>query len=128
MAESVDPVDRPAVGSAPPDDYALSVAALHALVAELPTHPPVTRARMFNGDGVKVREDFFAFIGRNGDLVAKLPEARVREVVGARSGNPVVMGSRTMRQWVRLPVEAGVGAWSAVLDEAYRFVLARPEP
>lgn len=113
MADPRDPDD---------DGYAASVSALHALITELPADPPVTAGRMFNGDGVRVQEKFFAFIGRNGDLVAKLPEPRVRELVARQAGAPVVMGRRTMREWARFPVEAGVGTWSEVLDEAYSFV------
>lgn len=120
--DGADPVDD----DAPLDAYAMGVAALSALVSELPAHPPVTQGRMFTGDGVKVHEKIFAFIGRNGDLVVKLPHARVRDLVASRSGDPVVMGVRTMREWVRLSAEAGVGAWSEVLDEAYRFGLTRP--
>ena len=106
------------------DGYAASVGALNALVAELPVDPPVVPGRMFNGDGVKVKGRFFAFIGRNGDLIAKIPAARVRELVAEQTGTSVVMGSRTMREWARFPVEAGVGTWSQVLEEAYQFVLA----
>ena len=105
------------------DGYAASLAALTALVTELPARPPVTTGRMFNGDGVRVRGRFFAFIGRNGDLIAKLPAPRVRELASQQIGAPVVMGTRTMREWARLPVEAGVGIWSEVLGEAYTFVL-----
>ncbi|WP_104162288.1 hypothetical protein [Cryobacterium sp. N22] len=117
MADTANPVDD----SAPQDTYGVSVGALYALVSELPVHPPVTRGKIFNGDGVKVQGKVFAFIGRNGDLVAKVPESRVRELVSQHTGRPVVMGRRTMREWVRLPAEAGVGAWSDVLDEAYHF-------
>ena len=117
---------RAAENDSAAETYAASVVALHALISELPAHPVVTRGRMFNGDGVKVHEKMFAFIGRNGDLVAKVPESRVRELVALEAGAPVVMGRRTMREWVRLPAEAGVGAWSEVLDEAYRFGLRRP--
>ncbi|MGO4784357.1 hypothetical protein [Cryobacterium sp. W22_MBD10_FK3] len=131
MADGVDPVDDP-VDDDPVDDYAIGVSALSALVAKLPAHPPVTHGRMFNGDGVKVHGKMFAFIGRNGDLVAKLPHDRVRDLVARRSGDPVVMGVRTMREWVRLSAEAeaeaeaGAGAWSEVLFEAYSFALTRP--
>lgn len=111
-------------GGSATDDYTVSVAALYDLVSELPEHPPVLRGRMFNGEGVTVNGRFFAFIGRNGDLVAKLPESRVHELVAERTGAPVVMGRRTMREWARLPAEAGVGVWSEVLDEAYAFGLA----
>jgi hypothetical protein len=110
------------------DGYAASVGALTALVSELPAHPPVTPGRMFNGDGVQVRGRFFAFIGRNGDLIAKLPAPRVLELVGQQAGAPVVMGARTMREWARFPVEAGVGIWSVVLGEAYEFVSAGAHP
>lgn len=123
----VPPGDAVGVDDAGPlDVYGVSVAALHDLVSELPVHPPVTRGRIFNGDGVKVHEKVFAFIGRNGDLIAKLPETRVLELVSQHTGAPVVMGQRTMREWARLPAEAGVGMWSEVLDEAYRFGLTRP--
>jgi hypothetical protein len=111
-------------GAGNEDGYAASVGALTALIRELPADPPVTAGRMFNGDGVQVRGRFFAFIGRNGDLIAKLPAARVRELVSQQAGTPVVMGARTMREWVRLPVEAGMGSWSVVLGEAYGFVSA----
>ena len=127
MADGVDPADDP-VDDDPVDDYAIGVSALSALVAKLPAHPPVTHGRMFNGDGVKVHGKMFAFIGRNGDLVAKLPHDRVRDLVASRSGDPVVMGVRTMREWVRLSAEAeaGAGAWSEVLVEAYSFALTSP--
>ena len=105
------------------DAYTSSVGALHALISGLPAHPPITLGRMFNGDGVKVRNTFFAFIGQNGDLVAKLPEDRVRELVTHQTGQAVRMGKRTMREWARVPAEAGVGTWSEVLGEAHRFVL-----
>lgn len=104
------------------DPYTAGVAALTALVCELPAEPPVTAGRMFNGDGVRVDGRFFAFIGRNGDLVAKLPADRVSDLVGRRTGSPVVMGKRTMREWARFPAEAGVGTWSEVLGEAHAFV------
>ena len=83
---------------------------------------------MFNGDGVKVHDTFFAFIGRNGDLVAKLPHARVLELVSRNTGAPVVMGRRTMREWVRLPPESARGTWTSVLHEAYAFGLAHRLP
>jgi hypothetical protein len=111
-------VDSPAL----PDDYAAGVAALTALVARLPPGPPVTQGRMFNGDGVRVHDTFFAFIGRNGDLVAKLPGSRVFDLVSSRAGAPVVMGKRTMRQWVRIPAAAGTDVWAGVLREAFDFV------
>ncbi|WP_297366154.1 hypothetical protein [Cryobacterium sp.] len=84
------------------DGYAASVGALNALVAELPGDPPVVPGRMFNGDGVKVKGRFFAFIGRNGDLVAKIPAARVRELVAQRTGASVVMGATRRRLRIRL--------------------------
>ena len=118
MADTANPVDD----TAPQDTYGVSVGALYALVSELPVHPPVTRGKIFNGDGVKVHGKVFAFIGRNGDLVAKLPADRVDDLVSHRTGGPVVMGKRTMREWVRFPAEAGVGTWSEVLGEAHAFV------
>jgi len=110
-------------GGVPVDAYAAGVAALYDLVSELPARPPVTQGRMFNGDGLRVRGRMFAFIGRNGDLVVKLPEPRVRQLVDQNTGAAVVMGTRTMREWVRFPAEAGVGRWSEALEEAHGFAL-----
>ena len=95
--------------------YADGVEALRTLVADL----PVTTGRMFNGEGVKVHDRFFAFVGRDGELIAKLPEARVRELVANGEGAHVTMGRRTMREWVRVPAGA---PWDAVVREAYEFV------
>jgi len=111
-------------GGVPVGAYAAGVAALYDLVSELPARPPVTQGRMFNGDGLRVRGRMFAFIGRNGDLVVKLPEPRVRHLVDQHAGRPVVMGARTMREWARFPAEAGVGRWSEMLEEAYGYALA----
>jgi len=117
MADTVEPGE---------DGYAASVGALRDLLGELPAHPPLTWGRMFNGDGVKVRGKVFAFIGRNGDLVVKLPETRVRQLVSHHTAAPVVMGRRTMREWARVPVEGGVGTWSQVLGEAHAFAISVP--
>jgi hypothetical protein len=106
------------------DDYAAGVEALNELVAALPLDPPVVPGRMFNGDGVRVRGRFFAFIGRNGDLLAKIPAARVEELVAGQTGARVVMGSRTMREWARIPATTGSETWRQVLAEAYTFVSA----
>lgn len=102
--------------------YEESLAILRTLVADFPHDRTVTVGRMFNGEGVKVGGKFFAFVGRNGDLIAKLPEAVVRELVSGQDADPLSMGTRTMREWVRIPMKADVAAWRNALEQAYSFV------
>jgi hypothetical protein len=114
-----------------PDDgaYPAGAATLRRIVDAWPEDRRVVPGRMFTGEGVKVDGRLFAFVGRAGDLMATLPEHRVRGLIGAGAGQPVVMGTRTMREWVRVARGADDGAWSGIIEEAYAFVEgAAPRP
>lgn len=81
---------------------------------------------MFSTVGWRVNGSVFAFVARTGELVVKLPEPRVRALVETGEGDPMTLGRRTMREWVRIP-EAG--AWELLVVEAHAFVRsARMEP
>lgn len=84
----------------------------------------VTRARMFASDGLAVRGKFFAFVGRGGKLVVKLPHEEVRRRVADGTAEQVTIGNRTMREWAGLPLPAGdgPGPWPDALAAAYAFV------
>jgi len=82
---------------------------------------PVERGRMLRASGLKTAGRFFAFT-TGGDLVVKLPEGRVNDLVAGDLGRPCQIGRRRpMREWVRVMPpddEAGV----AYLIEARDFV------
>lgn len=70
--------------------------------------------------GLKLGGKFFAF-ARRGELVVKLPAARVAELVESGEGGPFV-GSRdrVMREWVTLQ-PADEDACAAYVAEAHAF-------
>ena len=79
---------------------------------------------MFASDGLKTGGKFFAIVSK-GDLVVKLPAARVDELVAEGSGRRFDPGhGRQMKEWVSLR-PADEEACAAYVDEARRFVAAQ---
>ncbi len=99
---------------------------MHELLGGYGADRPHEFGRMFNGEGAKVGDSFFAFLGRTGRLIAKLPSDEVRRLIDADGAEPVTMGKRTMREWVGLPHQdderATRESWRAALLVAYDFV------
>ncbi len=63
---------------------------------------PVERGRMLRASGLKTAGRFFAFT-TGGDLVVKLPEGRVNDLVNRDASRPCQIGpGRPMREWVRV--------------------------
>ncbi|RXZ45918.1 hypothetical protein [Agromyces binzhouensis] len=85
--------------------------------ADLIDRPDVSVGRMFGSEGYSVRGKLFAFVERGGDLVVKLPEARIAEL----GLDPMVMRGRPMREWAVVPF-ARDGEWSAIAADALAFV------
>jgi hypothetical protein len=60
---------------------------------------------------LRVGRAFFASCDhRSGDLIVKLPEARVRELVTETLGEPFAPAGRVFRQWV-LVVDRDIDRW-----------------
>jgi hypothetical protein len=100
-----------------------AVAKLFDDVAErmLAEDPSLERAKMMNAFGLKTRGKFFAMV-QKGELVVKLPRARVDELVAARKGRRFDPGhGRLMKEWVTLrpPDKA---ACRTYIVEAHSFV------
>jgi hypothetical protein len=82
---------------------------------------PVEWGRVMNSDGLKTAGKLFAF-ARNGELVVKLPAARVQELITNGDGQPFDAGKgRPMREWVGLRPPDEV-ACAAYVTEARDFV------
>jgi hypothetical protein len=74
----------------------------------------------FGANALKLRGKIFAMLVR-GEFVAKIPRARVDELVAAGRGRRFEPGTgRVMREWF---VAAGVSeaAWKALAEEAFVF-------
>jgi hypothetical protein len=64
-----------------------------------------------------------AFDRSTGDLMVKLPAARVEQLIAAGEGGAVAPAGRRFREWVAIPPEA-VDRWLALLSEARAFMTA----
>jgi hypothetical protein len=80
-----------------------------------------TGGRKFGSNGLKVNGKLFAFVGRAGRLVVKLPKTRVAELAAARKGEPFDPGhGRVMKEW--LCVTGAKVSWLELAREAHDFV------
>jgi hypothetical protein len=83
-------------------------------------HPGVTAGLMMASYGLKVDGKIFAMSVR-GDLVVKVPRARVEELIAAGTGVPFDPGhGRIMKEWV--VIRPGTTPWLPLAREAHRFV------
>ncbi len=60
-----------------------------------------------------------------GELIVKIPAARVEELIAAGAGLPFAPAGRRFREWVRVPQRDPV-LWQALLDEARAFAEGEP--
>jgi TfoX/Sxy family transcriptional regulator of competence genes len=97
------------------------------LAADYLERPDVTRGPMFGSEGLLARSKFFAFVGRAGDMVLKLPEQQAAELVASGDATAVRAGRNATREWVSVPMPAGgrTDRWRALLDDAYRYATTR---
>jgi hypothetical protein len=92
------------------------------LAEELLQDPAVTRSTMMGFPCLRVHGHFFACVDRRtGDLVVKVPPARVGELVADGIGVPFAPNGKVFRAWVAIPIRDDE-EWSALLDEARAFV------
>lgn len=71
--------------------------------------PGVSRGPMFGSIGLRAGDRFFAFVGRDGRLVVKLPPAQAATLVSAGEAAPVRAGRNLTREWVAVPFSGGTG-------------------
>jgi hypothetical protein len=92
------------------------------VVAAFARHPQVTRGgKGFGSTGLKVNGKLFAFMSSTGQFVAKLPRARVDELVRAGKGRHFDPGhGRLMKEWVA--IELGAADVVDLARAAHRFV------
>ncbi len=104
---------------------------LDGLAIDLLALPRVNIANMFGSDGLRVDTKFFAFVGRDGELVVKLPAARAAALVAAGEAHPIRTGRNTTREWVGVPCpgdHARPEPWPTLLTDAWRYVASLTSP
>ena len=89
-----------------------------ALAEPLLEQAGVTRSTMMGFPCLRLNGDFFASCDhRNGNLVVKLDEQRVNELLDAGKAEPFAPSGRPFREWASIPVEKK-RSWGPLLDEA----------
>lgn len=86
----------------------------------------VSRSTMMGLPCLRIDGRFFgSFDRRTGDLLVKLPEARVDRLVETGRAHPFAPAGRRFREWAAIsPTRRR--SWSALLDEALAFVASQP--
>jgi len=98
------------------------------LAEPLVGRPEVTRSTMMGLPCLRWNGAFFASCDRRtGDLLVKLAESRVDELVAAERANPFAPAGRRFREWAAIP-ESRSRTWKRLLDEALEFAINRPAP
>ena len=82
-----------------------------------PAHP--TQPQRMNANSFCVRNRLFA-IRIGGDLVLRLPPARVADLIGSGVGRPHNVGRRPMKDRVLIPAEASK-RWTALARESLDY-------
>ena len=90
--------------------------------------PNVTRSTMMGLPCLRWNGAFFASCDRRtGDLLVKLAETRVDELVASERANPFAPAGRRFREWAAIP-ETRSRTWRRLLDEALEFATTHPAP
>jgi TfoX/Sxy family transcriptional regulator of competence genes len=77
--------------------------------------------RRFGSTALKVNGSIFAMLTRD-ELVLKLPDARVRELISEGAGRPFDAGKGTpMKEWV-VVADPDLDSWRDLAEEALAFV------
>jgi hypothetical protein len=94
---------------------------LWEIAQELITDRHVTRSTMMGLPCLRWHGQFFACLDRrSGDLVVKLAEARVNQLVAAGEAGPFAPAGRRFKQWAAISV-ARKHLWIGYLTEAKEF-------
>jgi hypothetical protein len=98
------------------------------LAEPLLAQPGIERSTMMGLPCLRVHGAFFASCDRRtGDLLVKLPEARVDTLVAGGRAREFAPAGRRFREWAAIP-HSRSRTWRKLLDEAHYFVAALPPP
>ncbi|VBA46123.1 hypothetical protein [Mycobacterium attenuatum] len=96
------------------------------LAQHLLAQAEVSRSTMMGLPCLRVNGAFFASCDRKtGELLVKLPAARVAELIAAGQAEPFAPAGRRFREWAAVPT-ARSGSWKPLLQDALAFVGGQP--
>ena len=96
------------------------------LAEPLLARPGVTRSTMMGLPCLRWNGAFFASCDRRtGDLLVKLAETRVDELVASDRAQPFAPAGRRFRAWAAIPDDRS-RSWKRLLDEALEFATNNP--
>ena len=99
----------------------MAAAAFDAVAATLLPEPDVEEGTGFGTNpGMRTGGKIFAIL-HDGELVVKLPVARCAELVQAGRARPFEIGTRKMREWIRI-AEVDEQEWLRLAREARAYV------
>jgi hypothetical protein len=99
-----------------------------ALAEPMLAEAGVTRSTMMGLPCLRVDGQFFgSFDRRTGDLLVKLPAARVDQLVNSGRAHSFAPAGRRFREWAAIS-PTRQRSWPALLDEALTFVASQPPP
>lgn len=93
------------------DEEEFRAALMAALLKRLPPDSKLGLGTMFRSPAISWRGNIVAFAGRRRRLIVKLTLGRAAELIDAGHAEPVVMGRRTMLEWVAIPAQGAREAW-----------------
>ena len=97
------------------------------LAADLATRISGSTAGLDRGHGcLMIDNRIFAFTRPDESAALKLPETRITQLIADGENHHLVMGKRTMREWVVIPNIAAPGNLSLLL-EAKAYVASLPK-
>jgi hypothetical protein len=101
----------------------------HDLAPDFLQREHVDQTTMFGSEALRLRGKVFAFVGREGALVVKLPAERAADLVEAGDATWVRIGRNQAREWVgvALPSSGATDAWCALVDESHAFLASLSE-
>jgi hypothetical protein len=92
------------------------------LADPLLARPGVQRSTMMGLPCLRINGAFFASCDRRtGDLLVKLSERRVDELVASGGARPFAPAGRRFREWASVPFESS-RSWRRLLEDALDFV------
>jgi len=85
--------------------------------------PAVSTGRMLQAEALTVSGKAYAFVGNEDRLIVKVPRDLAVEWVENGKAEFVVLGKRTLKEWVALPYAPDAGpVWTDAIGRAKAYV------
>lgn len=104
-----------------PEEFAAGEQQFWDLAGPLLARDDTEEGTLMNSRCLRVQGDFVAMVAPSGQMVVKLPAARVQELVDQGVGEPFAPAKRVFKEWLAV-VGTDEARWRDLLHEAHAFV------